>query len=110
MQNRCYATQGWDHRVRQFCAANGIVYQGFSLLTANRPVWKHTELAQIARRHGRTASQIIFRFAIDIGIVVLTGTTNTSHMQEDLATLELHLNPNEVKIIEKLPSTIHLAN
>ena len=110
VQNRCYATQGWDRRVRQFCAANGIVYQGFSLLTANRPVWKHTELARIARRLGRTVSQIIFRFAIDIGIVVLTGATNTSDMQEDLATLEFHLNSNEVKIIEKLASTIRIAN
>ena len=36
VQNRCYAVQGWDRRVREFCAANELVYQGFSLLTANR--------------------------------------------------------------------------
>src|SRR5262245_32807037 len=36
VQNRCHAKRGWDRRVRQFCAANGVVYQGFSLLTANR--------------------------------------------------------------------------
>src|SRR5437763_1239977 len=28
VQNRCYAVRGWDRRVREFCAANGIVYQG----------------------------------------------------------------------------------
>src|SRR5205823_6310904 len=31
VQNRCYAVRGWDRRVRQFCAANGLIYQGFSL-------------------------------------------------------------------------------
>src|SRR5262249_3784079 len=54
VQNRCYAVQGWDRRVREFCAANGMVYQGFSLLTANREALARPELTRIARRHGRT--------------------------------------------------------
>ena len=36
VQNRCYAVEGWDRGVREFCVANGLIYQGFSLLTANR--------------------------------------------------------------------------
>ena len=36
VQNRCFAALSWDRQIREFCAANGIVYQGFSLLTANR--------------------------------------------------------------------------
>jgi len=35
VQNRCYASRGWDRRLRTYCAAEGILYQGFSLLTAN---------------------------------------------------------------------------
>ncbi len=73
VQNRCHAAQGWGRRIRQFCAANGVVYQGFSLLTANRKVTAHRQLIRIAERHGRTASQIVFRFAIDVGMVPLTG-------------------------------------
>ena len=48
VQNRCYAAQGWDRRIRRFCAANGMVYQGFSLLTANRQATAHPELIRIA--------------------------------------------------------------
>ena len=44
VQNRCHAAQGWGRRIRQFCAANGVVYQGFSLLTANRKVTAHRQL------------------------------------------------------------------
>ena len=110
VQNRCYATQGWDKQIRQFCAANGIAYQGFSLLTANQAVMAHNELTQIARRHRKTVSQIIFQFAINVGMVVLTGTTNTNHMQANLAALEFRLKPNEVKIIEKLASTMRISN
>ena len=35
VQNRCYASRGWDRRLRTYCAAEGILYQRFSLLTAN---------------------------------------------------------------------------
>ena len=52
VQNRCHAAQGWGRRIRQFCAANGVVYQGFSLLTANRKVTAHRQLIRMAERYG----------------------------------------------------------
>jgi diketogulonate reductase-like aldo/keto reductase len=76
VQNRCYAVQSWDRRIREFCTANEIVYQGFSLLTANREALARPELARIAGNHGRTVSQIVFRFAFDVGMIALTGTTS----------------------------------
>jgi diketogulonate reductase-like aldo/keto reductase len=102
VQNRCYAAQGWDRDVRAFCKANGMVYQGFSLLTANNEVMTHPVLVQIARRHGRAASQIVFRFAIDVGMVPLTGTTNADHMRADLDVFEFHLDREEIWQIENL--------
>jgi diketogulonate reductase-like aldo/keto reductase len=44
VQNRCYVCRGWDRGVREFCAAHGLVYQGFSLLTANRDALAHPGL------------------------------------------------------------------
>lgn len=104
VQNRCYAMRGWDRAVRQFCVAHGLVYQGFSLLTANRDALAHPEVARIARRHGRSISQIIFRFAVDVAMVPLTGTTDARHMQEDLEVLDFCLEPEEVERIDGLAS------
>src|SRR5207253_3331448 len=97
VQNRCHAVRGWDRRVREFCAANGLVYQGFSLLTANREALARPELVRIAKRLGRSVSQIVFRFALDVGMVPLTGTTNADHMRADLAVFDFHLEPEEVE-------------
>lgn len=102
VQNRCYAITGWDRDVRQFCQARGIVYQGFSLLTANRQVLAHPDVLQIAARHGRAAAQIVFRFAIDVGMLPLTGTTDPQHMRLDLAVDNFSLNSDEVAMIENL--------
>ena len=102
VQNRCYASQGWDSKIRSFCAANKIIYQGFSLLTANRQLVEHPELKRIARRLNRDVSQIIFRFALDIGIIPLTGTSNIKNMQTDLEIFDFRLNIKDTEVIEMI--------
>ena len=102
VQNRCYASRGWDRRIREFCAANEMVYQGFSLLTANSAALASPELARIAKRHGRSISQIVFRFALDAGMMPLTGTTDAGHMKADLEVFDFHLEPDEVERIDHL--------
>jgi diketogulonate reductase-like aldo/keto reductase len=102
VQNRCHAALGWDCKVREFCAAGGLAYQGFSLLTANREALARPELARVARRHGRTVAQVVFRFALEVGMVVLTGTTDAGHMREDLDVFDFRLEPGEVERIEAL--------
>ncbi len=102
VQNRCYAARGWDRDVRAFCAANGLIYQGFSLLTANRPTLAHPELARIAARHGRTVAQVVFRFALEVGMVPLTGTTDAGHMRADLDVFDFRLDPEDIERIDRL--------
>lgn len=102
VQNRCYAERGWDRHVRRFCADNGLIYQGFSLLTANARVLRHRQLAQIAKRHGRDPCQIVFRFALETGMLPLTGTSDAQHMRDDLAALDFELDRGEVEVIESL--------
>jgi diketogulonate reductase-like aldo/keto reductase len=104
VQNRCYAVRSWDRSIREFCAVNGLVYQGFSLLTANREAMARPELARIAERHGRAVSQIVFRFALEVGMVPLTGTTDAAHMRADLEVFDFRLEPEEVEWIEDLAS------
>lgn len=104
VQNRCYASRDWDRRIREFCDSNELIYQGFSLLTANRDVMARPELAAIAERYGRSVSQIVFRFAFDVGMLPLTGTTDAQHMRADLDVCDFCLTPEEVQRIEHLAS------
>jgi diketogulonate reductase-like aldo/keto reductase len=101
VQNRCYAKYGWDRASRQVCTQHGITYQGFSLLTANQKVWTHRDVAAIAKRHAKTPAQIMFRFAQQIGILPLTGTTNPEHMRQDLAIDDVTLTRDELATVER---------
>ncbi len=102
VQNRCYANRGWDREVRQICRANGIMYQGFSLLTANPYLLNHPPIVSMAQRLGVHPEQVVFRFAMQVGMVPLTGTTDEVHMREDLRALTIELTDGEVDFIESI--------
>lgn len=99
VQNRCYARSSWDARVRECCDAHDIVYQGFSLLTANRRELDRPEVKRIVERSGRTLPEVVFRFAVELGILPLTGTSDPEHMQQDLACFDLELDRDELRTL-----------
>ena len=102
VQNRCYASQGWDADVRELCRKHNIQYQGFSLLTANRNVWHHPELQQLADRVNATPAQVLYRFSQMMGMLPLSGTTNLQHVQEALASESVVLTEADVALIKGL--------
>ena len=102
VQNRCFAVRGWDKEVREICQAHDVIYQGFSLLTANRAVLANPEIDAIARRLGAGSAQVIFCFAMQIGMLPLTGTTSQQHMKEDLQAEQLTLSREEIERIETI--------
>ena len=102
VQNRCFASTAWDFPVRAFCREHGIVYQGFSLLTANVRELRAPAFREIVMRTRRTPAQVIFRFALQVGMLPITGTTDPGHMREDLGALEFELAQADVEAIERI--------
>jgi diketogulonate reductase-like aldo/keto reductase len=102
VQNRCYASLGWDQEVRGICRAHRIIYQGFSLLTANREVFADPEVRAMAAKYGMGLAQLIFRFAMQIGMLPLTGTTNPQHMKEDLESDRFTIAPEDLQRLETI--------
>lgn len=100
VQNRCYARLGWDAEIRDWCRERDVIYQGFSLLTANVEVLHHPFVHALAQRLKASTAQVIFAFARAVGMLPLTGTTNEQHMKQDLASLQLKLSEKEVRAIE----------
>jgi len=102
VQNRCFAARGWDRDIRALCRTRDIVYQGFSLLTANGRIATHPAFTGIVARSGHTAAQVVFRFAQQLGMLPLTGTTDPQHMREDLNCVALDLATSDLEALEAL--------
>lgn len=102
VQNRCYAAFGWDKDVRDLCRAQHIIYQGFSLLTANREVFVDPDVRAMASRYGMGLAQLVFRYAMQVGMLPLTGTTNGQHMKEALQSEQHTLAPDDLQRLETI--------
>jgi diketogulonate reductase-like aldo/keto reductase len=102
LQNRFHADNGYDRDLREYCRMRGIVYQSFWTLTGNPHVLAHPSVHMLARTHGRTPAQILFRYLTQLGIVPLTGTRSAVHMRQDLAIFDFELSPQERAAIDSV--------
>ncbi len=102
LQNRFYADTQYDRNIRDFCTGHDIVYQSFWTLSANPRILSHQILEKLATTYQRSAAQIFFRFLTQIGIIPLTGTSSTVHMQEDLEIFDFELSQNQCDEISGL--------
>jgi len=102
VQNRCYARTKWDAQIRALCRSHDVIYQGFSLLTANATELNQPKIHQIAMRLGCSVARVVFRFSLQVGMIPLTGTTNPLHMKDDLAVYDVELTEADVSTIENV--------
>jgi diketogulonate reductase-like aldo/keto reductase len=102
VQNRCYARRQWDRAIREICLEEHILYQGFSLLTANTRELDHPQIKALTEKYACSWTQLVFRFALDVGMQPLTGTTNPMHMQADLNVFNWKMDDSDIALIEKI--------
>lgn len=102
VQNRCYAQRLWDADIRKICDTHDVIYQGFSLLTANRFVNQTPLMTELTQKYNKTTAQVIFRFARQVKMLPLTGTTSDLHMKQDLDIEDFELSQSEVDKIEQI--------
>jgi diketogulonate reductase-like aldo/keto reductase len=102
VQNRCLARASWDAEVRALCHTQNVIYQAFSLLSGNRQVLLKPRIAEIARQHNKTVPQVVFRFAVQFGMLPLTGTTDSDHMRHNLDISDFTLTRDETETMLSL--------
>uniref|UniRef100_A0A7S3JYP2 NADP-dependent oxidoreductase domain-containing protein n=1 Tax=Aureoumbra lagunensis TaxID=44058 RepID=A0A7S3JYP2_9STRA len=104
LQNRFYRDSNYDQDLRSFCSQHDIIYQTFWTLTANGDKLRADPIRQAATRLEATPPQILFAWLIKQGHQPLTGTTDLTHMRQDLKAPDLaeHLTPEEESSISSL--------
>ncbi|KAA1471750.1 Aldo/keto reductase [Dentipellis sp. KUC8613] len=102
VQDRWYEGNGWDAPVVEWCNRNGVQFQGFWTLTGSPVLLQHPTVATLAQETSCTPAQILYRFAQLLGITPLSGTTNETHMQEDVCVEEIKLSLDDFKELTEL--------
>jgi diketogulonate reductase-like aldo/keto reductase len=84
VQNRFYPQTRYDVPLRAFCRERSIMYQSFWTLTGNPSLVQSKPVATLAQAAEVTTPVALYALVMDLGVVVLNGSTSTEHMREDL--------------------------
>jgi diketogulonate reductase-like aldo/keto reductase len=100
VQNRFRAAErNWDLDIRAWCASRNeilslefgsqeqekVKYQGFWTLTGNPGTWQRAGFVrELAEAAGISLAAAWYVLIMEIGVVVLNGTSDPAHMREDL--------------------------
>lgn len=92
------------------CGEQGIAFVPFFAVTATGReeggVAQSDPVAAIAEEHGATTAQIRIAWTLAKGphVLAIPGTGNPAHLTENLAAGAIHLSPDQVAILDALPS------
>jgi len=84
-----------------FCRQHGIVVEAYSPLTHGRRM-DHPVLADVARRVGRSVAQVLLRWSVQHGNVVLPKSTRASRIAENAQLFDFALDAREMADLDAL--------
>ena len=87
--------------LRAFHAANGIATESWSPLGQGSLVNDET-LAGIGSKYGKTPAQVILRWHLDNGLIVIPKSVTPSRMRENIDVFDFTLDADDMRIIEGL--------
>jgi len=62
-------------------------------------------LKQIGALHGKTAGQVLLRWAVQRNVSVIPGTSNPKHQAENLQLFDFQLAPQEMAMLDSIPES-----
>lgn len=87
--------------LRAVHARLGVRTQSWSPLNQGRLLGDST-LLRIAARHGRTVAQVVVRWHLDNGLIVIPKSANPDRIRENIGALDFHLTPDDLARIANL--------
>jgi 2,5-diketo-D-gluconate reductase A len=87
--------------LRRFHAAHGIVTEAWSPLGQGQAL-AHPVVTDLARRLGRTPAQVVLRWHVQLGNVVIPKSTTPSRIRENLALFDFALDEADMVALARL--------
>jgi 2,5-diketo-D-gluconate reductase A len=86
------------------CADRHVAVEAYSPLGTGRHL-VHPDVARIAERVGRTPAQVLLRWCVQRGIVVITKSTHRERLEENARIFDFELSKDDMKGLDALDRT-----
>ncbi len=90
--------------LRRTLAKHGIALQAWYPLggRGNASIMEETVIAELAEEHGKTAAQVIMRWHVQMGNIVIPGSKTESHILDNLDVFDFELSDDDMAAIATL--------
>ncbi|GAA4672999.1 aldo/keto reductase [Streptomyces chumphonensis] len=94
---------------RTFHAAHGIATEAWSPLGQGKDILNDPVITKIAERHGKTAAQVILRWHLQLGNVVIPKSVTPSRIRENIDVFDFELPAEDLSALAGLESASRLG-
>jgi 2,5-diketo-D-gluconate reductase A len=97
-----------QEQLRRFHAEHGVVTEAWSPLGQGLAL-RHPVVAELAHRHGRTPAQVVLRWHVQLGNVVIPKSTTPSRIRENIELFDFALADADMSALAALESGTRLG-
>jgi diketogulonate reductase-like aldo/keto reductase len=90
-----------QHELVDYCKEQGIIVEAYTPL-AEGLFFDNPTLIEIAKKHNKTVPQIMLRWGIDYGVVVLSKSSHRDRMTNNLAIFDFELDASDREKLQRL--------
>ncbi len=94
--------------VLEYCRQRGIVVEAYSPLTRGRRL-KDRRLRTIAATYGRSTAQILLRWALQHGLVVIPKSVRPDHIRENANVFDFEIGSEDMRTLDALDERHHTS-
>jgi diketogulonate reductase-like aldo/keto reductase len=95
-----------QEEVRRYCEARGIVVEAYSPLTKGYRLG-HSLLGRIAGRYGKTPAQVLIRWCLQHGLVVIPKSIREERIRENANVFDFQISEEDMRILDGLDEDLH---
>ncbi len=94
---------------RAYCAEHNIVVESYSPLMQAGEALEHPVIVDLARQHGKTPAQVILRWHVQSGLVVIPKSANPERIRENFALFDFELSTDDMQAIEGMERGVRIS-
>ncbi|MFH8933077.1 aldo/keto reductase [Streptomyces griseosporeus] len=91
-----------QHAAREYHAKQGIATEAWSPLGSGKGLLEVPAIVAIARKHGRTPAQVVLRWHLQTGNVVIPKSVTPSRIEENISVFDFSLDDEDLAAISAL--------
>jgi len=96
----------YQKELLRFCHDRGIQVEAYSPLTRGRKL-QHPAVVEVARKHSKSPAQVMIRWGLQHGLVVIPKSTRPERIKENSEVFDFEISSAEMSRLDSLSEDLH---